>query len=349
MMPELSLSTAEIGKRLQIEVPAALAKVLISGVNTLELAREGDASFALKPRFLKMAGSSKASIILIPAGMKTGEPRAFPVPDVWMAVLTLLEHFHPAQKSTGVIHKTAVIDERARIGVNVQIGPYAVVGRDSSIGDNTVIESHAVIERNATVGADCHLLEHSVIRHGSRIGDRVIIHAGAVIGDDGFKYEVAGGRLRKIPQVGVVVIEDDVEIGANATIDRAGFHETRIGARTKIDNLVHIAHNVTIGSDSIVVAQVGIAGSTKVGRGVMIGGQAGLKDNISIGDGTKIAAGSGIAYSAKPGSELMGAPAIPMADFLREMKAIKRLPALMDEVLPLVREWKRQRDEDTQD
>ena len=181
------------------------------------------------------------------------------------------------------------------------------------------------------------------------MGNRVIVHAGAVIGDDGFKYEIADGRLRKIPQVGIVVIEDDVEIGANATIDRAGFHETRIGARTKIDNLVHIAHNVTIGSDSIIVAQVGIAGSTKIGRGVMIGGQAGLKDNIAIGDGTKIAAGSGVASNARPGSELMGAPAVQMPDFLRELKAIKRLPALMDEVLPLVREWKRQREEDAED
>lgn len=348
-MSQPAITVAELCDRIRVQPPATIAGVAIAGVTTLELVGENEASFVLKPRYLKVAAKSKAAVVLVPEGMKTDDPRALPVPDVWMAVLALLEHFHPAPRSSGTVHDSAVVDASARIGANVEIGPCAVIGKDARIGDNTIVDAHAVIERNVSIGADCQILANAVVRHGTRMGDRVIVHAGAVIGDDGFKYELAGGRLRKVPQVGIVVIEDDVEIGANTTIDRAGFHETRIGARSKIDNLVHIAHNVVVGSDSIIVAQVGVAGSTKIGRGVMIGGQTGIKDNISIGDGARIAARSGISSSVGPGAEMMGYPAMPMNEYLRSLKALKRLPAVMEEVLPLVREMKRQREESDED
>jgi len=331
------ITVAQLCERLKIEAPLGIAAVEIRGATTVEHAREGDATYVLKPRFADAARASKAAVVIVPARMAFDDPRALPVPDVWMAMLALLEHFFPEPEATGERHPTAVVHPTATLAEGVTLGPYVVIGENARIGAHTIVESHSIVERDVVVGERCRLYARATLRHGTRLGNRVLVHAGAVIGDDGFKYEVAGGRLRKIPQVGVVVIEDDVEIGANTTIDRAGFHETRIGARTKIDNLCHIAHNVTVASDCIVVAQVGIAGSSRIGRGVMIGGQAGIADNVVVGDGAKIAAQSGTSGNIPAGAQVFGSPAVPMSEVKRQIKAMRKLPDILEKLGPYIR------------
>jgi UDP-3-O-[3-hydroxymyristoyl] glucosamine N-acyltransferase len=187
------------------------------------------------------------------------------------------------------------------------------------------------------IGEGCILYDRITLAAGTVLGRRVMIHSGAVIGADGFKYEVGARGLLKIPQVGHVVVEDDVEIGANATIDRASFSVTRIGARTKLDNMVHIAHNCDVGSDCLIAAQTGIAGSTRIGRGVLMGGQVGIADNASVGDGCKIAAKAGIRGEIPAGAEVSGAPAIDAKRFNRVWAISTRLPEIYMKVRPLLK------------
>ncbi|MDX1971904.1 MAG: UDP-3-O-(3-hydroxymyristoyl)glucosamine N-acyltransferase, partial [Candidatus Sumerlaeia bacterium] len=209
-------------------------------------------------------------------------------------------------------------------------------GEGVTVGDQSRIEAHCVIGDYVQVGSNCLLYPNVTIYQDCRIGDRVILHSGAVIGADGFKYEFLNGRLTKIPQVGNVVLEAEVEVGANSTIDRAGFSETRIGSRTKIDNLVHIAHNCIIGSDCIIVGQTGIAGSTTLGRGVIVAGQVGIGDHTTIGDGAKIGAKAGLKGNFPAGAELLGSPAVPVDEFMKIYTASRRLPKMLQRLQPLL-------------
>src|SRR5690606_30541371 len=201
------------------------------------------------------------------------------------------------------------------------------IGAHAIIGDDTVIGSHAILHPRVTIADRC------------VVGDRVILHSGVVIGSDGFRYEVIDRMPTKIPQVGIVVIDEDVEIGANTTIDRASFSQTRIGARTKIDNLVQIGHNCEIGSDCLIVAQVGIAGSVKIGRGVLLAGQVGVGDNLTIGDGARLGARSGVHRNVPAGVDLAGAPAMDSRLFFRVASVMKRMPDLYERLKPILREY----------
>lgn len=314
---------------------------LLVDINTLEAAGPTHVAFAARAKFRAQATASRAGVILVPPDFDGNDPRLLRVADVWAAVLRLIEYFHPEAASRDHIHPTAIVDPTAIVGELVEIGPYSVIGAGVRIGSQVRIGSHAAIGAGSVIGDGCVLHDRVTLYRGVEVGRRVILHSGVVLGADGFKYEVINRRLTKMPQVGTVVIEDDVEIGANTTIDRASFSATRIGARTKIDNLVQIGHNVEVGTDTIIVAQVSIGGSTKIGRGVIIAGQAAIADNLVIGDGVRLAGQSALHTDVPAGATLAGTPAMDAKLWFKTAALIKRLPGLFDRVKPLLEEYDR--------
>jgi UDP-3-O-[3-hydroxymyristoyl] glucosamine N-acyltransferase len=252
------------------------------------------------------------------------------VADPSLAFAQVMALFYPAPvRHPQGIHPAAVISPKSRLGKNVGVGACAVIEDGAVIGDNSIIYAGCYIGCDVRIGRDCIFYPHVALRERVTVGDRVFIQSGTVVGSEGFGYAKVDGKYRLIPQVGTVVIEDDVEIGANVTIDRARFDKTVIGRGTKIDNLVQIAHNVTVGEDSIIVAQAGISGSTRIGHNVTIAGQAGLVGHIEIGDGAILAAKAGISKSVPPGAMVSGYPARPHNEMLRINAALQRLPEMV--------------------
>jgi UDP-3-O-[3-hydroxymyristoyl] glucosamine N-acyltransferase len=229
------------------------------------------------------------------------------------------------------IHPTAVVDPSVQLGKRVSIQPLAVIEAGTIIGDETIVGAGSYIGHGTVIGSACHIYPRVTVRERSKIASRVIIHSGAVIGADGFGFEMIDGRQQKIQQLGIVQIDDDVEIGANTTVDRARFGRTWIQQGVKIDNLVQIAHNVVIGKNSVIVAQTGISGSTRVGERVMMGGQVGVVGHLEIGDETAIGAQSGISKST-PGGVWFGSPAVPLAEAKQQIAWIHRLGKLFARV-----------------
>lgn len=310
-------------------------ETVITGLSSLETAEAGDLAFLASDRFLKAAQASRAGALIA----------ARPVPEVRCPLL-LVEH--PAFAFTQVARQFFVEPYRARgiapdlvqgdrvsIGPDVSIWPRVTLGDRVSIGARATLFPGVFVGDDSAIGDDSTLYPNVVVREGCTLGARVIVHSGTVIGSDGFGYVQHGGRHHKIPQLGGVVIEDDVELGANVTVDRATFGQTRIKQGTKIDNLVQIAHNVTVGEHNILVAQVGIAGSTTLGQYVMVGGQAGLADHLQIGDYVMIAAKSGVTRSLEGNQIVSGAPVMPHATFLKAQAVIPQLPDLRQRVRDL--------------
>lgn len=312
----------------------------VTGISDLREAREGDLSFLGNPRYGHDVAESLASAILLPVGFK-GEPRSDQVflrtenPSYALGkVCALLERKFWPRRPSGV-HPTAVIDRDATVDETASVGPYCLVSAGARIGPGAVLTSHVSLGAHSVVGADSRILTHVTVGDFCEIGSRVLLNPGVVVGADGFGYETVGGAHRKVPQIGRVVIEDDVEVGASTTIDRARFSETRIGEGTKIDNLVQIGHNVRIGKHCLIVAQVGISGSTTVEDHVVIGGQTGVVGHITIGKGTQIGAQSGVSKSVPPGQVIQGAPAIELKLFQRITALQRRLPEFFERF----REW----------
>lgn len=324
---------------LGVECPSSLADQVFSGITTLESAAESDVAFVARAHFKSQVAESRAGLILVPKDAQVSDPRAVAVPNVWKSVLALLEHFHPMPAPAGIIHPTAIVPDSCTIGERVDIGAYAVLGEGVRVGTGSRIGAHAIIGEDTVIGSHAILHPRVTIADRCVVGDRVILHSGVVIGSDGFRYEVIDRMPTKIPQVGIVVIEDDVEIGANTTIDRASFWQTRIGTRTKIDNLVQVGHNCEIGSDCLIVSQVGIAGSVKIGRGVILAGQTGVGDNLTIGDGARLAARSGVHSNVPAGVDMAGAPIMDARLWMRLVGVLKRLPDLYDRLKPILREY----------
>jgi UDP-3-O-[3-hydroxymyristoyl] glucosamine N-acyltransferase (EC 2.3.1.-) len=233
------------------------------------------------------------------------------------------------------IHKTAIIAKSVKLGKGVAVGPFCVIEEGAQIGDRSVIYASCYIGYKTKIGKDCLIYPKISIRDKITIGDRVIIHGGTVIGSDGFGFATVKGLHHKIPQIGTVVIEDDVEIGANVTIDRARFDKTIIGRGTKIDNLVQIAHNVVVGENSIIVAQAGISGSTVIGNNVTLAGQAGLVGHITIGDGAIVAAQAGVTKSVPPNTMVSGYPAREHESARKVIACVQRLPELVETIRDL--------------
>ncbi|CAN5226474.1 UDP-3-O-(3-hydroxymyristoyl)glucosamine N-acyltransferase [soil metagenome] len=319
MAENRSISLRDLCAKLKVEPPAGCADLMLTGISSLNEASASEVAYVQKQKFAEESEKSAAGFILAPANVVLKRTNVLYFKDVMDAVITVLEHFHPKPTPRASVDPSAVVANGAEIGADVFIGAGVVIEDGVRIGAGSRIEAQTFIGHGSVLGDGCWLHPRVTIAHGSQLGKRVEIHSGAVIGADGFRYEKTRGRLCKIPQVGIVVLEDDVEIGANTTIDRAALRETRVGARTKIDNLVQIGHNVRIGSDCIIVAQVGIAGSCVLGRGVMIGGAAVLKDHITIGDGSQIAGRSSVQHSLPPGSQVIGSPAISLRNHAQFM------------------------------
>lgn len=315
--------------------------VAIEGIAPLHLASAGSLSFVANPRYRSAAQHGAASALLVTPDLRELPGNLLITPNVYLALARALEVFHPRERRAAGIHPTAVVAASAWIHASASIGPLCTVGERTRIGAGTVLTAGIHVGDDCTVGEGGWFHPGVVIREGTVVGDRVILQPGCVVGGDGFGFAPTRDGWVKIPQVGHVVLEDDVELGANTTIDRATLGETRIGRGAKIDNLVQIAHNVSVGPHCAFAAQVGIAGSTRVGTWVQLGGQVGVVGHISIGDKARIGAQSGVPGDIPAGAEVTGRPPVPHRDFLKIKAAETNLPALRARVRELERQLER--------
>jgi UDP-3-O-[3-hydroxymyristoyl] glucosamine N-acyltransferase len=314
------------------------AGVEICGVAGIREAKTGDITFVANPKYEAFLESTLASAVIAPPKLECDKP-LIRIENPYFAYLKVLNLFADELmiKYPREVHESAVIDDSVTLGENVAVGPFCQVCAGSRVGDNTTILAGTFIGEDVHIGVDCLIYPNVTIREGSRIGDRVILQPGVVIGADGFGFAKDGQTHHKVPQIGRVIIEDDVEIGANSTVDRATTGETLVRRGSKIDNLVQIAHNVVVGEDSIVAAQVGISGSTELGKNVVLAGQAGLVGHITIGDGAMVGAQGGVTKSVPPNTTVSGYPAREHGKARRIWAYSNRLPDLFERVKELER------------
>ena len=301
-------------------------EILIGGLATLDDAGEGQLTFLANPKYAGKVATTNASAVLLGEGGNAAGKNAIFHPNPYLAFAKLLTLFYTAPTAPLGVMPGAFVAEGVRMGSDVSVYPGVHIASGVTLGDRVVLHPGVVLYPGVTIGDDVTLYANVSVRQGCRIGNRVIIHDGAVIGSDGFGYAPDGRSWYKIPQIGIVVIEDDVEIGANAAIDRAALEATRIRRGTKIDNLVQIGHNCVIGEDCMIVSQVGIAGSTKLGDHVTLGGQVGVAGHIKIGDNVMIAGKSGVLGNVAPNQVLSGIPVQPHREWLKSSGLISRLP-----------------------
>ncbi len=325
---ELILTLAGDKALIEGEIPEKL-----TGIASLGEAMPGDLSFLGNRKYRDQVAGCKASLVLVPLDFarKPQPGQAFlkvPDPSFLLALICREAERRLFPKPDAGIHPSAVVDPTATVATTASIGPMAYVGPHARIGENVVLQSHVVVEAHASIGEDSLLFSRSVVGAHCVIGVRNRLHPGVVIGADGFGFATMGEEHHRIPQVGNVVTEDDVDIGANAAVDRARFGSTRIGRGTKIDNLVQIGHNVQIGIGCLIVAQVGISGSTQLGDFVIIGGQAGVAGHLKVGDKARIAGQSGVSKDVEAGKTYGGIPAIPFNEYQRLNILKRRLPEL---------------------
>ena len=314
--------------------------IAITGVAKIEEARSGMLSFIANPKYEKYLETTTASAVMVGRSVDLRKHPKLPpaliiLDDPYSSFVIAIERFMPKKRDVEPgIHPTAVIHPAALVGKNCSIGPYVVIGERTTIADNTVIHPHVVIGRDVKIGSDCLLNSHVSIREECLIGNRVIIQPGAVIGGDGFGFAPKKDRsYKKIPQIGIVVIEDDVEIQTNTCVDRATLGETRIKRGSKLDNLVQIAHNVTVGEDTVIAGLSGVAGSTKIGNRNMIGGGVSITGHIVTADNVKVGGGTVVTKTfEKPGETYAGFPGKEISKWRRMEGAVRQLPDLLAEV-----------------
>lgn len=309
---------------------------VIIGISGIKEAKEGDITFLANPKYFPLIEKTQASAIITSKDINSSSKPIIRTENPSLAFAKIISCILPSGvKHPAGIHPTAILGKGVSLGKDAAIGPYAVIEDDVSIGDKSIIYSGCFVGHHSKIGSGVLIYPNVSIREGTAIGNRVIIHSGTVIGSDGFGFAAVEGLHQKIPQIGVVEIGDDVEIGANVTIDRARFDKTIIGRGTKIDNLVQIAHNVVVGENSIIVAQVGISGSTTVGRNVTLAGQVGLVGHINIGDNAVVMAQSGVSKSVPPSAVMWGYPAKPANIAKRVNACMQTLPRLHKTVMEL--------------
>lgn len=307
----------------------------VLGIGPVDEANENEIAFLSKKRYARYALDSRANSFLVSSSLEAYVPSGLPrviVEDPYRVLRALLRHFHPLEARGAEIHSTAVISSGVELGVGVSIGPYAVIESGVKICDGSRIGAHCVIGRDSSLGRDCLMHPHVVLYDNTVIGDGVVIHSGARLGSDGFGFTLVDGAHLKIPQVGRCVIEDDVEIGANSTIDRGSLGDTVVGRGSKTDNLVHLAHNVKVGAGSLFAALVGVAGSTRIGEGVWMGGQVGVSDHLEIGDGARLAIATKLMRDVPRGQTVSGHPAREHREQLRKQANLGRLSVLIERV-----------------
>jgi UDP-3-O-[3-hydroxymyristoyl] glucosamine N-acyltransferase len=310
----------------------------VTRVAGIEQAGPGDVTFLANPKYAAALGATRASAVILDTKAPAAPCAMLRIANPYLAFARAAHAFAPSRALPAGVHATAVVAADAVIAEDAAIGPLVVIGRRARIGARAVIHPHVVIGDDAEIGADCVVHARVSIREACRLGARVVIQDGAVIGADGFGFaHRADGTHEKIPQTGPVVIEDDVEIGANTTIDRPAVGETRIRAGAKIDNLVQIAHGVTVGLNTLLAAQVGIAGSTTIGDNVILAGQVGVGNHLTIGDGVKATGQTGVNHSIAAGRFVSGLPAIDNRDWTKAAVLFARLPEWRRQLLDLER------------
>jgi len=300
----------------------------VVGVRALEEAGPADLTFVTDARQFPRLQASRAGAVILPESLPAADRPALRTANPHLTLARALATFHPPVPLGPGVHFSAVVSADAHVDPAASVGPLCVIAAGAAIGAGTALDAQVFVGANVRIGRGCRIYPHVTLREGTRLGDRVTVHPGAVIGADGFGYARDGARHVKIPQVGGVILEDDVEIGANVAIDRATLGATRIGRGTKIDNLVQIAHNVQVGEDTVIAGQVGISGSTQIGSRVMMAGQVGVVDHVRIGDNVMIGAQAGVTKDIPPGAIVLGSPAVPHMEFKRHLAATARLPLL---------------------
>jgi UDP-3-O-[3-hydroxymyristoyl] glucosamine N-acyltransferase len=311
-------------------------RIEITGVAKIETAGPGDITFLAQSKFTSALGTTKASAIIAAPGVEGAPCAVVRSASPYLTFGRAVRLLHPAEPVIPGVHATAVIDPEAIVDPTVSVGAFAVIDARARIGARTVIHPHAVICREAVIGSDCVLHVRATIRERCVLGDRVVLQDGAVIGSDGFGFaQRPDGSHEKIPQPAPVVIEDDVEIGANTTIDRPAMGETRVKAGTKIDNLVQIGHGVVVGKHTLLAAQVGVAGSTVLGDHVMFGGQVGIANGLAVGDRARAVAKSGITNDVDADAFVSGYPAIDNGEWRRSSVIFKKLPEIRRQLMDI--------------
>ena len=333
---ETILTVAKVAEHIGARLVGS-GSATVSGVNSIEQAGPREVSFVTSDKHTGKVAESKAAAVIVCEEAGDGRPAQLVVGSVEGALVTALNLFAPKLTPACGVHPTAVVEKTATIAGNVAIGPAAYISHGAEIGAGSIIGAGCVIGENTTIGENCRLDDNVVVYHNCKIGNNCIIQANTTIGSVGFGYYLIDGQPRLIPHNGGVVIEDCVEIGANNCVDRAKFGNTVIGAGTKTDNLVHIAHNVVIGKCCLIAGQVGISGSCRLGDGVVLAGQAGISDHIEIGDGVVVGGGSGVTSNLPAGGQFWGMPAIDVKRQRRIFALSKRLPDMAKQLKDVIR------------
>lgn len=326
----MPMKLSAIASALDARLENSSLDIEIKGLNGIEEAGPGELTFVSNPKYGQAARTTKASAVIVAEDFPAIAVATLRVKDPYLSFAQALDLFHPAQRYAAGVHPTAVVDSSARIGKGAHIGPYVVIGEDVEIGANAVLLAHVVIYRGAKVGDNFFAHAHAVVRENCRLGSNVLLQNGVVIGGDGFGFaKTAAGQWHKIPQPAPVVIGDDVEIQANSCIDRASVGETRIGRGVKVDNLVQVGHGTHVGEDSLLCAQVGLAGSTIIGNRVILTGQVGVVGHCTVGDNAIVTPQTGVAADIAPGALVSGSPAVDHRAWLKYSAILPRLPELV--------------------
>ncbi len=311
----------------------------IVGVNTLDKAGKDEISFLVNPKYAQQLETTRAGCVLTSGPYADKVGRALVSSNVYEDLAKVVNIFAEPQGCLEGISELAYVHPDAKVSSSATVYPFAFIGAEAVVGNNTTVFSGCYIGEKTTVGSDCILYPNAVIMGGLSVGDKVLLQPGAVLGGDGYGYAQTAAGHMKIPQIGTVIVEDNVEIGSNTAIDRAALDVTQIGEGTKIDNLVQIGHNVEVGKHCLIIGQVGIGGSTKVGNGVILAGQVGVADNANIGDGAMVGAQGGVSGKVQPGTKLAGSPAMPAGTFLKAAGVcMPKLPDLFKRVKKLEKE-----------
>jgi UDP-3-O-[3-hydroxymyristoyl] glucosamine N-acyltransferase len=350
------MNLGELAKHLGAELVAgegqslpSAAERLIDGVAGIETAGPTHITFVANPKYAAQARTTHAAALIVEPTFPALKTPTLRTPNPYLAWSKAIEIFHPAPHYAPGIHPTAAISPTARIGARAHIGAYVVIGEHCHIGDDAVLLPHVVLYDRVTVGHRFLAHAHAIVREGCRLGDDVVLQNGAIIGADGFGFAKSSeGRWTKIVQSGPAVLEDAVEVQANACIDRASVGETRISAGAKIDNLVQVGHGSSVGENTLLCSQAGLAGSTMVGKNVILAGQVGAAGHLTIGDGAVATAQTGIPSDVAPGAVVSGYPATDNRTWLRTVAAINRLPDLLKRVAALEKFFPNERPKEDQ-